>query len=74
MVDQEVEEWHTHQAYLGEGPRAAEMVYKRISQAREQDARKKKEKENPAEREKLEDDYRLSFFRYRAGFTAGPDI
>ncbi len=40
MVDREVEEWHTHQAYLGEGPRAAEMVYKRISQAKEQDARK----------------------------------
>ncbi len=40
VVDQEVEEWHTHQAYLGEGPRAAEMVYKRISTAKEQDARK----------------------------------
>jgi len=39
-VDQEVEDWHTHQAYLGEGPRAAEMVYKRISMAKEQDARK----------------------------------
>jgi hypothetical protein len=40
VVDQEVEEWHTHQAYLGKGPRAAEMVYKRISTAKEQDARK----------------------------------
>ncbi len=40
MVNREGEEWHTHQAYLGEGPRAAEMVYKRIFQAREQDARK----------------------------------
>jgi hypothetical protein len=40
IIDQEVEEWHTHQVYIGEGPRAAEMVYKRISQAKEQDARK----------------------------------
>jgi hypothetical protein len=40
VVDQEVESWHTHQAYLAEGPRAAEMLYKRISMAKEQDARK----------------------------------
>ncbi len=40
VVDQEVEDWHTHQAYLGKGRRAAEMVYKRISMAKEQDARK----------------------------------
>ncbi len=40
MVNEEVEEWPTHQAYLGERPRAAEMVYKKISQEREQDARK----------------------------------
>ncbi len=40
MVDHKVEEWHTHQAYLGEGPRAGDMVYKRISQARELNVRK----------------------------------
>ncbi len=34
MMDQEVEEWHTHQLYLSEGQRVAEMAYKMISQAR----------------------------------------
>ncbi len=40
LVDQEVEEWHTHPAYLGEGPAIAQTVYKRICYAKEQDARK----------------------------------
>ncbi len=40
MVDQEVEECPTHQAYLGEEPRAEEMVYKGTSMVRERDARK----------------------------------
>ena len=40
LVDQDVEEWHTHPAYLGEGPAIAQTVYKRISYAKEQDARK----------------------------------
>ncbi len=40
MVDQEVEEWHTHSAYMSEGPRAAEMIYKSVRQGKEQDARK----------------------------------
>jgi hypothetical protein len=40
MVDVEVEAWHTHQAYMGEGPRAAEVIYKSVRSAKEQDARK----------------------------------
>ncbi len=40
MVDVEVEEWHTHQAYMGEGPGAAEIVYKSVRQAKEQESRK----------------------------------
>ncbi len=40
MVDAEVEEWHTHQVYIGEGPRAAEVIYKSVCYAKEQDARK----------------------------------
>jgi len=40
LVDQDVEEWHTHPAYLGEGPAIAQTVYKRVSYAKEQDARK----------------------------------
>ncbi len=40
LVDQDVEEWHTHPAYLGEGPAIAQTVYKRISYVKEQDARK----------------------------------
>jgi hypothetical protein len=44
IMDQEVEEWHTHQVDMGEGPRAAEMMYKRIIQAKGQGARKWKEK------------------------------
>jgi hypothetical protein len=39
-VDVEVEEWHTHQAYMGEGSRAAEIVYKSVRYAKEQDSRK----------------------------------
>jgi hypothetical protein len=39
-VDQDVEEWHTHPAYFGEGPAIAQTVYKRVSYAKEQDARK----------------------------------
>ncbi len=40
LVDQEVEEWRTHPAYLIEGPAIAQTVYKRISYIKEQDARK----------------------------------
>ena len=40
LVDQDVEEWHTHPVYLGEGPAIAQTVYKRVSYAKEQDARK----------------------------------
>ncbi len=40
LVDQEVEEWHIHPTYLGEGPAIAQTVYKRVSQMKEQDARK----------------------------------
>jgi hypothetical protein len=40
LVDQEVEEWHTHPTYLVEGPAIAQTVYKRVSQMKEQDARK----------------------------------
>ncbi len=35
-----VEEWHTHQVYMVEGPKASEMVYKRINYAKELNARK----------------------------------
>ncbi len=40
MVDVEFEEWHAHQVYLSEGPRAAEVIYKSVRNAKEQDARK----------------------------------
>ena len=40
MVDVEVEEWHTHQAYMGEGPRAAEILYKSVRYRKEQESRK----------------------------------
>ncbi len=42
MVDQEVEEWRTHQMYMVEGPKAAEIntIYKRINYAKELNARK----------------------------------
>ncbi len=42
MVDQDFEEWRTHQAYMVEGARAAEMIYKSIRPANkdEQGARK----------------------------------
>ena len=36
MVDVEVEEWHTNQVYMGEGPKAAEIVYKSVRSAEEQ--------------------------------------
>ncbi len=39
MVDQEVEELHTHPAYMGEGNRA-EFIYKSVRQVKERDARK----------------------------------
>ena len=39
-VDVEVEEWHTNQVYMGEGPKAAEIVYKSVRSAKEQDSRK----------------------------------
>jgi hypothetical protein len=40
FVDQEIEEWHIHQAYLGERPAIAQTVYKRVSQMKEQGAQK----------------------------------
>ncbi len=40
LVDQEVEEWHTHPSYWIEGTAIAQTVYKRISNIKEQDTRK----------------------------------
>ncbi len=40
FTDVEEEEWHTHQVYMGEGPRAAEIVYKSVRHAKEQESRK----------------------------------
>jgi hypothetical protein len=40
LVAPEVEEWHAHQAYLGEGTAIARTVNKRVSQIKEQDSRK----------------------------------
>jgi hypothetical protein len=41
LVNVEEEEWRTHQVYMGEGPRAAEIIYMSVRQAKEHDFRKK---------------------------------